>query len=200
MESKVDQILSPLTEKAFPKLVHSHLEQLRAHGPLLAHWMTKTAITVAHFLPRKRQLAPQLSRIAADIAKGGVSKGIWLDVAKARVSGIGAALCDVFEIQIENAKPECRIAPYLQFQFCLQINQLLLRVGLTPGAFVGNKSPNGELPFRLFPKPDPEVPENVEYGDLNCLIHSVQLRTWPGCEGEVPGAILIPETLENPVS
>lgn len=200
LESDVARILMPLTGKPFPKLVSLHFDQLRDHRQILALWMTKTAVTIAHSLPKGKRMTPQLCQLARPIVEKRVPAGIWLDVAKARVSGFGAAISDVFEVQNGDELPTAKVASHLQFQFCLQINQLLLRVGLTPGAWVGYKSLNGEIPFRLFPDTGSEVPQNVEYKHLNFLIHSIRLRTWAGCEGEVPGAIFIPRNSQSPIS
>jgi hypothetical protein len=184
MESEVDQILKPLTGKQFPVLAHDQLEQLRGHAQLLARWMSKTALTTSYALPGNQRLALQL---AAEIAKGRPPHGVWVDVAKAKVSGIAAALTKMFPTINGNrfVGPQTHQAGVC-FQFCIQINQLLLRVGMSPGAEVGYIAHGGLNPFRLFPDTDPQVPENIEFQDVNHFLHAVVLRTWAGCAGEVP--------------
>ena len=186
MESEVDQILRPLTERQFPILAHTHLEELRQHASILARWMTKTALTTSYALPGKLHLPQSLIE---EIALGQSPGGVWMDVARARVTGIAAALTKTFPIingnkfvgvQTHN-KGAC-------FQFCIQVNQLLLRVGVTPGAEVGYVAFGGLNPFRLFPRADTRVPEHFEFNDVNHFIHSIVLRTWAGCAGEVPSS------------
>jgi len=72
------------------------------------------------------------------------------------------------------------------FQFCIQVNYLLLRVALTPGAKVGHRGPVGLIPFRVYPRANVNVPDKIEYRDVNYFLHSVVLNTWEGCPGEVP--------------
>jgi len=186
MESEIHQTLKPLTEKQFPVLVHAHLEQLRGHAESLARWMSKTALTTSYALPGNQRLASQL---ANEIAQGRPPHGVWVDVAKAKVSGIAAALTKMFPTINGNrfVGPQTHQTGVC-FQFCIQINQLLLRVGMSPGAEVGYVAPGGLNPFRLFPDADQQVPENIEFEDVNHFLHSVVLRTWAGCAGEVPPA------------
>ncbi len=119
-----------------------------------------------------------------------------MDVAKAKVPGIAAALTKMLPTINGNkfVGPQTHQAGVC-FQFCIQINHLLLRVGMSPGAEVGYIAPGGLIPFRLFPEADAQVPENIEFQqvpeniefqDLNHFLHSVVLRTWAGCAGEVP--------------
>ncbi|MDA1274570.1 MAG: hypothetical protein O2960_11045 [Verrucomicrobia bacterium] len=184
MESEVEQILKALTGKQFPVLAHTHLEQLREHAQSLAQWMSKTALTTSYALPGKLRLA---GRLAEKIGQGRPPHGVWMDVAKAKNSGIAAALTKMFPtingnryVGVQTHQTgEC-------FQFCIQINQLLLRVGMSPGAEVGYVAHGGLNPFRLFPEADSQVPENIEFKDVNHFLHSIVLRTWAGCAGEVP--------------
>jgi hypothetical protein len=184
MESEVEQILKPLTGKQFPVLARTHLEQLRGHEQSLARWMAKTALTTSYALPGKLRLASQL---ADEIALGRPPHGVWVDAAKAKVSGIAVALTKMFPTINGNrfVGPQTHQAGFC-FQFCIQINHLLLRVGMSPGAEVGYIAPNGIIPFRLFPDADSKVPENIEFQDVNHFLHAVVLRTWDGCAGEVP--------------
>jgi hypothetical protein len=184
MESEVEQMLRPLTEKQFPVLAHAHLEQLREHRLSIARWMAKTALTTSYALPGNQRLA---SELADKIAQGRPPHGAWVDVAKAKVSGIAAGLTKMFPTINGNRF----VGPQTHqngrcFQFSIQINQLLLRVGMSPGAEVGYIAHGGLNPFRLFPDADHRVPENIEFEDVNHFLHSVVLRTWSGCPGEVP--------------
>lgn len=110
-----------------------------------------------------------------------------MDVAKAKASGIGAALTKTFPTVNGNVftGPQTHTGGAC-FQFCIQVNQLLLRVGMSPRAEVGYIAFDGLNPFRLFPDADPQVPENLEFQDVNHFLHSIVLRTWGGCPGEVP--------------
>lgn len=185
LESKVDHILKPLIGKEFPILSHCHLEELRTDASLIALWLAKTALTTSFALPSKQRLPDVLAR---HIAQQQVPPGIRVDVAKAGKAGIAAALIKVFRtvnggvyrgFQAHEAGA-C-------FQFCLQINHLLLRVAMAPQAEICYARPDGQnglRPFRLFPKPDQEVPEHFEFQDVNWFLHSVFLKTWLGCSGE----------------
>ncbi len=184
MESEVEKILKPLTGKQFPVLAHTHLEQLRGDSRSLARWMSKTALATSYALPGSLRLS---ERLAEEIAQGDPPTGVWMDVAKAKVSGIAAALTKMFPTINGNRFVGAQTHQAgTCFQFCIQINQLLLRVGMSPGAEVGYIAPGGLNPFRLFPTADPQVPEHFEFNDVNHFLHSVVLRTWAGCAGEVP--------------
>jgi hypothetical protein len=186
MESEIGQILKRLTGKQFPVLAHAHLEQLREHAKILARWMSKTALTTSYALPGNQRLTAQL---AAEIAQGRPPHGVRMDIAKAKVSGIAAALTKMFSTINGNkfVGPQTHQAGVC-FRFCIQINHLLLRVGMSPGAEFGYIAHGGLNPFRLFPDADLQVPENLEFQDVNNFLHSVVLRTWAGCAGEVPSA------------
>lgn len=184
MEAEVDQVLRALTEKSFPVLAHMHFEQLKDHSAILARWMLKTALTTSYALPGKLFLP---TRLIQEVTSGELPSGVWMDVAKAKVSGIAAALTKTFPTI--NGNKFVGIETHGMggcFQFCIQVNHLLLRVGMTPGAEVGYLAPGGLNPFRLFPDSDSEVPAHLEFADLNHFMHSIVLRTWAGCAGEVP--------------
>jgi len=184
LESKVAQILKPLLVKPLPVLSLCYIDQLRTDAPIIALWLTKTALTTSFALPGRQRLP---EAVAAEIAQKQAPHGVWIDVAKAKVPGIGAALTKTFLTINGNifTGPQSHNTGAC-FQFCLQINQLLLRVGMSPGAEVGYVAPGGLNPFRLFPAADPQVPEHCEFDDVNQFLHSVVLRTWEGCAGEVP--------------
>jgi hypothetical protein len=195
LESNVAYILKPLVGTSFPVSSHCYVDQLRTNAAVIALWLAKTALTTSFALPGQNKLPKS---IAAEIARKQPPHGVWIDVAKATVGGIGAALTRVFSTINGNdfVGPQTH-ATGACFQFCLQINQLLLRVGMTPGAKVGYIAHGGLIPFRLFPDADTQVPENSEFHDLNHFLHSVVLRTWAGCAGEVPHQI-IPNPRSNP--
>lgn len=184
LESKIERILKPLAGKQFPVLGHCYFEQLRSDAALIAHWASKTALTTSFALPGRERLAGSL---ANDIARGLSPHGVWVDLAKAKVAAFGAGLTKTFPtingnvlagVQKHTAG-EC-------FQFCLQVNHLLVRVGMSPGAEVYYFEPRRRDAFRLFPEADPQVPDRFEFEDLNNFVHSIILRTWAGCKGEVP--------------
>lgn len=193
LESKVARTLQPLVAAQFPVLGHSFLDALKADAGLIALWLSKTALTTSFALPGGKRL-PQ--SFAGQVALQKPPRGVWVDLAKARVTGIGAALTTMFPTINGNvfvghqthSEGNC-------FQFCLQVNQLLLRVGMAAGAQVGYRTPGDLLPFRIFPEQHRQVPENFEFEDLNYFCHSVALRTWAGCPGEVP---LTPPTTTSP--
>ena len=181
LESKVAWILKPLTVVPFPILSHCYLDQLRKDAPVLAFWLTKTALTTAFALPGSQRLPVG---IAGKIAEKQTPRGVWIDVGKAKVADIGVALTKTFLTINGNvfSGPQTQMEG-ASFQFCLQINHLLLRVGMSPGAEVGYIAPGGLNPFRLFPEADPFVPERFEFNDVNHFLHSVVLKTWEGCRG-----------------
>jgi hypothetical protein len=184
LESNVVHIFQPLAAENFPVLAHDHFDELRNYAPTIAFWLSKTALTTSFALPGRLRLAESL---AVQIAQKRAPRGVWIDVASAKVAGIGAALTKMFPTINGNVFTgvqthtggEC-------FQFCLQINHILLRVGMSPSAEVGYVAPEGLLAFRLFPKADHQVPERFEFQDINHFLHSIVLRTWAGCPGEVP--------------
>jgi hypothetical protein len=183
LESKVGQALKPLVADEFPILGHTFFEELKKHGPLMALWVSKTALTTSFALPGRKR--PPKS-FAESIAQQTPPPGVWVDVAKAKVPAIGAAFTQMFGIINGNAFVNAGTRPEGNcFQFCLQVNQLLLRFGLTPGAHVGYRIPPDPVPVRIYPNQKP-VPENFEFDDLNHFCHSVLLRTWAGCKGDIP--------------
>jgi hypothetical protein len=52
------------------------------------------------------------------------------------------------------------------FQFCIQINHLLLRIAMTPDAEAIYHAPNKRIPIRLFPDAVSKIPENIEFNDI----------------------------------
>ena len=184
MESEVKGILAPFTQESFPILAHTYLETLKDHKAILARWMVKTALLNSYALPGKISLPRSLIH---EIVTAGPPGGVWLDAAKAKDSGIAAALTKTFPTI--NGRYFVGSQTHTGggcFQFCLQINQLLLRVGMTIGAEIGYVAHSGLNPFRLFPLADRQVPEFHEFNDINHFMHSILLRTWDGCPGEVP--------------
>lgn len=183
LESSCSKSLRHLVDRRFPILVNEFLAELRAQSALLALWLSKTAVTTSFALPGRLRLPESFVR---QVSLRQVPHGVWLDVAKARVPGIGAALSKGFHTVNGGhyAGMQSRVSGD-SFQFCLQVNHLLLRVAMCPEAEVHYRPTDGSLPVRLFPKPKP-IPESFEYPGLNHFLHSVVLRTWPGCRGEVP--------------
>jgi hypothetical protein len=184
LESRVSHILSPLVAQDFPVLAHNFFDELRRDAPGIARWLSKTALTTSFALPGRQRLPEWL---AGEIAQAKPPRGVWIDVAKATVAGIAAASSKMLPTINGNVfvGPQAHSAGE-SFQFCIQINHLLLRVGMSPGAEVGYVAPGGLVAFRLFPKAAPQVPELFEFRDVNHFFHSIVLRTWEGCPGEVP--------------
>ncbi|MGA9452538.1 MAG: hypothetical protein WBW41_14480 [Verrucomicrobiia bacterium] len=180
LESEVCQILKPLTGKQFPVLADIYFDELRRHSHVIARWLTKTALTTSMALPAKQRLS---ASFADEIMRGNAPAEVWIDVADAELPCVAAAITKTFPIINGNIPIGVRDCGDMCFQFCLQINHLLLRVGLSPHAEVRYTGPK---PFRLFPKADQQVPEYFRFRDVNYFLHSVTLKTWEGCSGEVP--------------
>jgi len=85
--------LKPLVVTPFPVLSHCYFDQLRTDAPVVALWLTKTALTTSFALPGRQRLP---ETVAEEIARKQAPRGVWIDVAKAKVSGIGAALTKTF--------------------------------------------------------------------------------------------------------
>jgi hypothetical protein len=184
MEAEVDRILRPLTGKELAGDFAIQVSLLRPYAVILARWMAKTALTTSYALPGKMHLSNML---AEETKQGRAPQGTWADVAQARVSGIAVALTNKFPTY--NGKKYVGVQTHNTqacFQFCLQVNHLLLRIAMTPAAQVGYRSPGGLIPFRLFPATTKQLPVNFEYEHVNDFLHSVVLNTWAGCPGEVP--------------
>jgi hypothetical protein len=184
MESEVDRILKPLTGRTLAGDFEAQLDLLRPHAATLVRWMAKTALTTSYALPGKMHVSKKL---AEEIRQGLPPRGVWMDVAKASICGIAVALTNKFPTF--NGKKFLGMQTHntdVCFQFCIQVNHLLLRVALTPAAEVGYHSPAGLAPFRLFPETAKKMPANLKYEHLNNFLHSVVLNTWEGCQGEVP--------------
>jgi len=105
MEAEIDRILRPLTGKELAGDFETQLILLRPHAATLARWMAKTALTTSYALPGKMHLSHKL---ADEIRQGRAPQGVWIDVAKAKTSGIAVALTNKFShVQWQN---RCRDA------------------------------------------------------------------------------------------
>jgi hypothetical protein len=184
LESKVQPILKPLTGDPFPILGQSFFDQLRSDASLIALWLSKTALTTSFALPGRERLP---ETFAKEITRGLPPRGVWIDFAKARIPAFGAALTKTFPVINGNVFTGIKKDKGGGcFQFCLQVNYLLMRVGMSPEAEVENAAPGNLTAFRLYPEADPQVPERFEFNELNHFVHSIILRTWAGCKGEIP--------------
>jgi hypothetical protein len=191
LESKISYLLKPLLAEEFPTLGHIFLENLKQDAQPLALWLSKTALTTSLALPGNKRLP---SSFADEVALLQPPAGVWVDIAKARATGIGAAFTKMFATFNGNDfVPSSTHSGGGSFQFCLQINRLLMRVGMSPGARVGYRTKGHLIPFRLYPSSH-VVPDDFEFQDLSHFCHCVFLRTWNSCQGEVPP----PFTLAQP--
>lgn len=184
LESKVKKAFDPLVQRQFPVLGHTFLDSLRPDAALIALWLSKTALTTSFALPSKQRLPASFANTVA-IQKP--PRGVWVDLAKSKRIGIGAAFTTM--LPTLNGNEPLSYQVHLggnSFQFCLQINQLLLRVGMAAGARVEYHTQRAARPFRIYPKSRNQVPEDFEFDDINQFCHSVFLRTWAGCKGEIP--------------
>jgi hypothetical protein len=184
LESEVGRILHPLIAEDFPILYRENLTQIHSQSHLLALWLAKTALTTSLALPGKLRLP---ETFASQVSLRNAPVGSWVDLAKAQTTGIGIA----FSKAIPTFNGRVFVGNQIHksgasFQFCLQVNHLLLRIGMCQGAQVGYALQKGQAPYRLFPKPSPQLPEHFEFTDVNQFFHSIALFTWAGCEGEVP--------------
>jgi hypothetical protein len=186
LESEIQNLLCPFLSVPFPDFGSTECNQLRVSAPRIALWMAKTALTTSFALPGRQRLPASL---ADHISRHMAPPGVWIDIAKSNQIGIGAALSKTFF----TINGDVFVGPQTHngggcFQFCLHVNQLLLRVGMSPGAEVGYVAFGGVNPLRIFPDADIRVLGKAEYNGLNHFVHSVVLRTWYGCPGEVPDA------------
>lgn len=177
LEAEVSELLKPLMACAFPVLFEEFFNHLRQQSKLVAVWMIKTALTTSYALPGKQRL-PQTFR--QDVRLLQPPSGAWVDIAKARTQTIGVAFTKNFPVANGNLPVTIQRSGD-SFQFCLQVNHLLLRVAMVPQAVAGYVE---KEPFRLYPHADIVIPSNLEFDDIDRFLHSVILRTWNGCRGE----------------
>lgn len=187
LENEMKGTLSQLVTTPFPPLKSIDYKRFCACAPRIALWLAKTALTTSTALPGKERLPISLTNTLDQKPPSHA----WVDLAVSSQPGVGAALTKTF-LTMNGNEP---IAPRTHtasgcFQFCIQVNHLLLRIGITPNAMVDYIPPASSVPLRLFPRPFPEshvtIPANIEYENLNHFLHGVRLRTWAGCPGEVP--------------
>ena len=184
LETEVLPVLGPLIQKEQPDGLRADLKSLRQHGPLLALWLAKTALTTSYALPGRLRLPDWF---AGDISQKRIPPGLWVDVATSQSADVGTALSkgfptfngDTFAGFTMHTSGRC-------FQFCIQAGHLLLRIGMADAALVGYVAPNGLAPWRLFPDMEAELPVCGHYPDLKSFFQLIVLRTWAGCAGEVP--------------
>jgi len=64
------------------------------------------------------------------------------------------------------------------FHFTVQFNHLLLRIARTPHGHLLYKAPNGQHPVRIFPMPDKEPMNNIEYDNFKTFEEALVIQTW----------------------
>jgi hypothetical protein len=190
LEGEVKRILEPLTTSDFPVLAHSYFDLLRKHAETLGLWMAKTAVTTSFAVPGKQRLPDTMAEHIG--REKCVPSGIFLDVAKSNTTGVAAGLSKTFPTingsQFSGIQSEANGGC---FQFCIQINHLLLRIAATPNAKVNYRVRTGVEPFRILPHAHLVVPENFGFQNFKEFFESIILTTWKDCPGEVPrGSIL----------
>lgn len=193
LEKDVIPILTPLTGKTFPQLVHLHFSTLLPHSEVLCRWLVKTAITTSWTLPNVWRPKRDFSK---SVRADQLPHEIWMEVAKSNQRGIFAAITQLFPTWNGGAYSGFRMNVEVPtFQFCLQVNHLLLRVASTPGARAIYSGSHGRRPYRVYPKPHPIDPDIVEYEDGFDFLKSVALETFAECEGEVPPEGWVPRRI-----
>lgn len=182
LENDTIPTLKPLIEMVDSQFSSTALESLHSNGEKLALWMAKTALLASHALPHTEPLEDIIDPLLLPSRK--VPLGVWLDVATVTTPGdFGACVGRQFLVANETLEIERKTAVGV-FQFCLQANQVVLRLGRCPGARVDYFGNQGHSPIRIFPLAARPHSGSYRYANFNQFVGSV-LLTELGCPGEV---------------
>lgn len=157
---------------------------------MLAQWLMKTAITFNLAAVKGKLRVSFPTPVAFEIRVGKIPSHCWIDLGFSHLSTVGGAISKCFRVVNGGQYQPCQVGAGLSFRFTVQFNHLLLRICRAPEAHVDYDTDLGGRPIRLYPVPDREIPSVPDYADLMKFEHSVVLRTWRGCRGNVPSKVV----------
>jgi hypothetical protein len=109
----------------------------------------------------------------------------WVDIGFSCLSTVGAGIGKCFRTINGGQYQYSQVFSGFGFSFIVQFNHLLLRIASAPTADVEYDPSFGGKPVRLYPTPDSRI-VIPEYADFMKFQHSLVLRTWLGCKGNIP--------------
>ena len=186
LEDWFESRLGYLIEPKWPKLALTMIEELKPERNKLAHWMMKTAVTFSLSTMESEYRVVFPADVTLKIKEGILPKNVWVDLAYSDLATVGGAITRGFRI-INAGKytPNLPLNNGDGFKFIAQFNHLLLRIGQAPAANVSYESWRGESPIRIYPTPVPTIPDDFAYQDIMKFEHSVILKTWMDCQGNI---------------
>lgn len=186
LEDWFESRLGFLIEPAWPHLAAEFIDAAKIERRTLAHWLIKTAVTFNLAAMKGKMRIEFPPEVVANVREGVLPNYCWVDLGYSKLSTVGAAIGKCFRTVNGGQYQPSQIANGFAFHFIIQFNHLLLRVALAYGTEVIYDRELGGPPLRIYPVPDREESAVTEYQDLMKFEHSVVLKTWQGCQGNIP--------------
>ncbi len=185
LEEWFEQRFGFLIEPKWPLLAAEFIESAKAERHMLAQWLMKTAVmfnaaTMKGVLPV--EFPPDA---VAKVRDGVVPDYCWVDLGYSRLGTVGGAIGKCFRTVNGNVYQQSQIFGGFGFRFVVQFNHLLLRLALAPGSNIDYDPQLGGKPLRIYPVSDHASAVTPSYQDIMQFEHSVVLKTWADCAGNI---------------
>ena len=188
LEAWFELRLGFLIEPEWPQLALTMIKELGPERNKLAHWLIKTAVMFSLASLQGEHPVEFDPVVTRKIKDGILPDNCWIDLAysKSVLSAIGGTITRHFYVKNGMLPIQSQVIKNGDgFKFIVQFNHLLLRIAKAPSANVTYQSQGGEIPVRLYPTPNPRIPDNFAYEDIMKFERSVILETWQGCPGNI---------------
>ena len=185
LEDWFETRLGHFIQPEWPRLAENFLEMVRPESDKLAQWLIKTAVTYNLAAVKGKLKVEFPPEVLSGIMTGKIPDYCWVDLGYSRLSTVGAGIGKCFRTINGGQYQYSQIFSGFGFSFIVQFNHLLLRIANAPKADVVYDPSFGGRPVRLYPTPDSRI-IIPEYADFMKFQHSVVLRTWFGCKGNIP--------------
>jgi hypothetical protein len=186
LEEWFDERLGYLIEPDWPRLAREFIEIVKSENHVLAQWLMKTAV-MFNLAAVKGNLRVEFPTIVvSDISAGKIPEYSWVDLGFSQMTTVGGQIGKCFRTVNGGHYQPSQIFSGFGFCFVVQFNHLLLRIARATGTDVNYDPALGGRPIRLYPIPDRQISTVPTYVDFMKFQHSVVLRTWKGCPGNVP--------------
>jgi hypothetical protein len=186
LEEWFEKRLGYLIEPEWPRLANEFIEVARPESHRLAQWLMKTAIMFNLAAMKGKLRVDFPTDVVSAVSVGKIPEYNWVDLGFPRLSTVGCAIGKCF--RAVNGGKYCRsqIFSGFGFSFGVQFNHLLLRIARAPGTVVDYDPALGGPSLRLYPVPDRQLTVVPKYADIMKFTHAVVLKTWRGCQGNIP--------------
>lgn len=186
LEEWFEKRLGYLIEPVWPRLAHEFISAVGPERHKLAQWLMKTAVMFNCAAMKGKNHVDFPLNVVSDIATGKIPEYCWVDLGFAKQGDVGCGIGKCFRTINGGQYQPSQVYSGFGFHFVIQLNHLLLRIARVSGADVDYDSTLGGRPIRLYPISDHQVIVVPEYLDNMKFQNSLVLRTWRGCQGNVP--------------